>query len=296
MNFFRALFGGKEVNSEEKKKEEEKRSFDALKYDGVRAMKTGQAEFAVQCFRKALELEEDLEIRDYLSQVLIHQGELLPAYEELRKLAEAEPENQEILLRMAHVAYMMEDYPMMSSACEKALLVNNDNPEVHYLYAKACIGMEDFVNGVAMLTKAITLNDKFGDAYLLRGDTLLKMGDVAAAEEDAAHLLEHVAENEDVLLLKARIEKKKGDNESAVIYYGKVIDTNPFSIPAHEERGVTKLEMGDKEGAVEDMKKVLEMTPEAEQDINGEFSSEGIEQIVKNKYKDIDPYGIFNTL
>ena len=77
------------------------------------------------------------------------------AYEHLQKLAETEPDNVKIYIRMANVAYMMEDYNAMSNACEKAMLIDKDMPELMYLYAQACIGLNDSSNAVAMLTKAI---------------------------------------------------------------------------------------------------------------------------------------------
>lgn len=59
MNFFKALFGGKIETSEEKKKEDEAKNFDVLKYDGVRAMRSGQLDYATKCFRHALEIKDD---------------------------------------------------------------------------------------------------------------------------------------------------------------------------------------------------------------------------------------------
>ena len=121
MKFFKALFGSKEEKPEEKKKAEEAKNFDVLKYDGVRALRAGQAEFAIRCFTHALQMQDDLEIHDYLSQAYIRTGELTLAYEQLQKLAEAQPDNQQIFIRMANVAYMMEDYGAMAGACEKAM-------------------------------------------------------------------------------------------------------------------------------------------------------------------------------
>lgn len=48
MKFFKALFGNKEEKPEEKKKNEEAKNFDVLKYDGVRALRAGQAEYAIR--------------------------------------------------------------------------------------------------------------------------------------------------------------------------------------------------------------------------------------------------------
>lgn len=289
MKFFKALFGSKEEKPEEKKKAEEAKNFDVLKYDGVRALRAGQAEFAIRCFTHALQMQDDLEIHDYLSQAYIRTGELTLAYEQLQKLAEAQPDNQQIFIRMANVAYMMEDYGAMAGACEKAMLIDDKTAEVMYLYARACIGQEDVTNAVAMLTKAISLKEDYGDAYLLRGETLLKNGDTDEADEDATWLLEHTEDNEDVMMLKARIERTKGNTDTAKDYYTKVTDANPFNIDAYRERGELRLETGDEKGSNEDIEHAKELTAQLPDNNN----EEGIENKVKEKYKSMDPYGVF---
>ena len=60
MNFLKAIFGNKEENEIEKSEEEAKKNFDILKYDGIRALKTHQVEYAIKCFSHALDLQEDL--------------------------------------------------------------------------------------------------------------------------------------------------------------------------------------------------------------------------------------------
>lgn len=288
MKFFKALFGSKEEKPEEKKKAEEAKNFDVLKYDGVRALRAGQTEFAIRCFTHALQMQDDLEIHDYLSQAYIRTGELTLAYEQLQKLAEAQPDNQQIFIRMANVAYMMEDYGAMAGACEKAMLIDDKTAEVMYLYARACIGQEDVTNAVAMLTKAISLKEDYGDAYLLRGETLLKNGDTDEADEDATWLLEHTEDNEDVMILKARIERTKGNTDTAKDYYTKVTDANPFNIDAYRERGELRLETGDEKGGNEDIEHAKELTAQLPDN-----NEEGIENKVKEKYKSMDPYGVF---
>lgn len=286
MNFFQKLFGGKTETPEEKKREDEARDFDVLKYDGVRALKSGQAAYAIKCFTHALALKDDLEIHDYLSQAYIHTGELPSAYEELRKLSEAQPDNQPILIRMANVAFMMDDYGAMASACEKALLIDKDKPEVSYLYAQASHGQGDDVNAIAMATRAITLNDKYGDAYLLRGTLRLDAEDVDGAAEDAAWLMEHAAEHEDVLLLSARIARKQEENEKAVATYGKVIEVNPFSAVAYRERAEVRRLLGDEEGAAADDASAEEFAPKGDAD-----ASPDIEQQTRRAYRD-NPLGL----
>ncbi len=295
MSFWKSLFGSKEESPEEKKKEDDARNFDILKYDGVAALKVHELEHAIKCFNKALEIKEDLEIRDYLSQALIQNNELLAAYAQLQKLVEAQPDNIKIWERMARVAYLMEDYGAMSDACEKALLLDKDNPEVSFLYARACLGHGEEVNAVAMLTKTIAIKPDFLDAYLLRGQTLLKMGDTKGAAEDADYLVEKAPDNEDALLLKAKVEEALGHHEDAITYYNMVINANPFCIDAFKGRGAIRLAQGDTKGAEEDMKSVLELDPKKAAEVNGEYTGEGTEDIqqkTEQAYRNNNPFGL----
>lgn len=293
MNFFKALFGGKEENPEDKKKQEEAKRFDVLKYDGVRALRMGQAMYAVQCFTHALELKDDLECRDYLSQALLSCNEPAQAYEQLLKLAEANPDNQQIFLRMAQVAFVMENYGAMGDACEKAMLIDNGNPLVYYLYARACRGQGDDTNAVAMLTRAIDMKADYGDAYLLRGEIYLATGELDSAAEDAAYLCEHAETNEDVMLLDARIKVAREDYQSAATVYDMIIGHNPFCAVAYRERSTLRAQMGDNEGAEHDLHTTEEIEPTAD-DTQGK-EPRGVENDVKQIYKNNDPYGVFSN-
>ncbi|MGN1376413.1 MAG: tetratricopeptide repeat protein [Prevotella sp.] len=290
MGFLKNLFGiGKDENDEEKSQAEEARNFDILKYDGVKALKSHQYEYAVRCLSHALDMRDDLETTDYLSQAYVMTGQLTLAYDMLQKLAEAQPDNQQIFIRMANIAYMLEDYHAMTSACEKALIIDNGNPVVNYLYAQACLGEHDTSNAVALLTKALSLDKNFGDALLLRGETLLADGNITDADADADALLQQVPDNEDALLLKARIEKSKDDKTKAITYYNKVIDANPFHADAYSERGQLRIENGDDAGK-DDIAYAAEL--HRQQAIQGE-SGEDIEKNVRDTYKNTDPYGVF---
>lgn len=298
MGFFKRLFGGKQEATPEEIDKKSDKDFEVLKFDGVRALRQGQVTYAIQCLQNALqvkgislsadseseakETQEILEVRDYLSQALIHHGELLPAYEQLQKLAEAQPDNKQIFVRMAQVAYMMEDYVAMSNACEKGMLIDKDDVHLLYLYAEACLGNGDLINTIAMLTKSILLSeeDKSQQAQsrLLRGDTLRKMGDLKGADEDAQWLLDIMEEPiEEVLLLKARLLHAESKLDDAILYYNKVVDANPFSATAFKERGAIYLEKGDKENAEKDMQSFLEVNPKEAEAVNGEFQAEGRE-------------------
>lgn len=292
MGFLNALFGGKQLSPEEEKQEQDAKKFDLLKYDGVKAMRIGQTEYAVRCFTEALKIKDDLEIHDYLSVVLLRQGELDDAMSELRILAAAEPTNTKILIRLAQVAHMQEDYATMMEACTQATNAEPDNAQAYFLQAQAMLGQQNVVPAIAMLTKAIALQPDYAEAYLLRGQTLLKMGDTVSAHADAQWLQENVGDQEDVLLLKARVESAQGHTDEALNLYNKVVEVNPFSIDAFRERGQLRLSTGDKEGASQDMQTVLELDPQQLADVSGDYSAEGIEQRVRQAYSAANPLGL----
>ena len=292
MGFWKSFFGGEEENPEEEKKNAEAKTFDLMKYDGVKAMRMGQFEYAEKCFREALKIQEDLEVHDYLSQTLIRLNRLEDALSELKTIAVAEPDNVVVLLHAAHVAYMQEDYEQMKSLCEQVLAVDGENATANYMLAQAVLGQNDLINGIARLTKAISLNEQLADARLLRAKTLLKMGDVKGADEDVNWLMEHTEDEEDVLLMAARVAHVKGNDDEAIDIYNKVVEVNPFQIDAYRERGKIKYDRGDKLGAQEDMQKVLELNPEEMADVSGDYSAEGVEQIVKRAYSNMNPFGI----
>jgi len=185
---------------------------------------------------------------------------------------------------MANVAFVMEDYGAMASSCEKALLISKDNPEIYYLYGRACMGQEDLTNAIAMFTKAISLNEDYGDAYLMRAGVMLQRGEVEAAEQDCQWLLERASSVEDVLILKAKVETAKGNHSEALSYYDKVIEGNPFSIEGFTLRAELKKQMGDQQGAEEDLARLREINPDG--------NDEDLEQKMNEAYKNSNPMGL----
>ena len=288
MNIFKKLFGGQKT-TEEVKQEKEK-DFDMVKYDGVRALRMHQFDLAAKSLEHALQLNaEDLECRDYLSQAYISMGDLQKAYEQLQILSEAQTDNVAVLLRMADVAYMMENYTAMSEVCDKALHLDTSNLQTYLYYAKACRGLGEPIRAVAVLSLAIKLREDYYAAHLLRGTILLENHLLDDAAQDADYLFTHLEPNEDVLLLKARVLKAQEKMKEAEQVYGMVIEVNPFSLDAYRERYEVRTILGDAAGAAEDEASIKEMGAEVPE------PSEGIEQKIKEKMQQMDPYKVFHN-
>ena len=281
MGFWKSLFSGSEESPEEIALHKKEAEFDVLRTDGQKASRVGQHDYAVRCFRKALEIKDDLEVRDYLAHALIRNHELQDAITELDILQDAEPDNIQIALLKAQVCYMLEDYDGMKACLES----RGEDALVCYWLAKAYIGLEDNEKAIELLCKAVRAKEDFWDAYLLRCQTYLKMDKMNEAQKDSDHLLNMVGEQEETLLMKARIEAKKGETEQAMQDYNKVIEVNPFSVEGFRERALLKKQQGDEDGYKEDMETSIS--------INANGTDEDIEEKIKQQYRNIDPYGIF---
>lgn len=283
MGFFKSLFGSEEIPADDEKRKEE-RDFDVLRTDGQRASRIGQHDFAIQCFKKALEIKDDLEVHDYLAHALIGANRLDEAVQELILLQRNEPDNSGIALLLAQVYYMKEDYQHMAESLEGFLQENNSL--VLYWLAKAYVGLEDNSKTLEMLDKSIEANAENWDAWLLRCQTYLKLDKIEEAEKDSNHLSESLTEQEDVLLMQARIALKKGDKGTSLDIYNKVIDINPFSVEGFRERGLLYKQLGNEEAGNAD----LQMS----ESINGELVDQDIKGHIEQRYKDFDAYGIFS--
>ena len=275
MGFFKTLFGGKPETEEQQKKNDEERQFDVLKYDGVKAMRLHITDHATRCFQAALQIHDDLEIHDYLSQVFMMANQMPEALGEIEMLKRAEPENTGIIMRSVQVRYMMEDYEGMAGECKAILQLKEDEALASLMLARAQLGLNNTGEALQTLTDVIKREPDFADARLLKAGTLIKEHRPEEAEEDTAWLMEAAPDNEDVLLLKVRLEYEKGNLEQALEYCNKVIDVNPFSADAFNERAELRKSMGDEEGARQDLEYVKTLTPENDnQDIARKMQEE----------------------
>lgn len=292
MGFWKSFFGGEPDSPEEEKKNAEAKNFDLLKYDGVKALRLHRTDYAIRCFREALRLRDDAETRDYLQQALTADGQLTEALAELRHILDMQPGNTAVMLQAAHVAFMLEDYAQMAALCQQALDATPDSAAAHFQMAQAMLGQGDNVTAIAHLTKAIALNEQRGEARLLRAQTLMRMGELKGAREDTDWLLNHTDDHEDVLLMAARLATAEGKKEEAITIYNKVEELNPFQLDVLRERGRLKMDMGDKQGAEQDMRHLLELNPGELDGANGEYQAEGVEKMMKRAYSPINPFGL----
>jgi tetratricopeptide (TPR) repeat protein len=302
VNFFKSLFGAKEENAGNGQDKNEKRHFEMFKFDGLRAQRMGRTDYAVKCFINALKIEEDFETMGYLSQLYIRTYKPDEARQMLNRMIELEPELVDTYIAMAHVCYMKESYADMAKAAQKAIELENGNPQAYYLLAKAHQGLQEDTIAITQLTEAISLKHDFMEALLTRAEILLHLQQYQEAQKDIEAALELNAEEETAILLRGKLRQATGDEEGAEDDFKTIIELNPFNEQAclhlaqlyiaqkklteaiglldetielnphsatiFQERGKARLLNGDKDGAEEDMKQSLQLTPNETESLN----------------------------
>lgn len=323
MGFFKTFFSGKEETAADNKEKNQERDFDVLKYDGLRALKIGETEYAIRCFDKALAIKSDEETMNFLAQAQLQNHDTESAFNTLSQVAESAAEPARAYIGMAKICDMQQNFSRMDEVCTKGLQACPQQAELLYWNGKARHALHDEFQAIAFLTRAIQQDENLLQAYLLRAEILILMNSLTDAEADIDFVLQHSDENEEAMMLKAKVCLQKGQTTEAINYYDKVKTFNPLlpdayiglstaysvnhqldqslncineaielmpdSADCYKERGRIKLLLNDKAGAMDDVKKALECNPDAAQSLDGKYSN--IEQQMNDMYKARNPYG-----
>ena len=99
--FIKSVLTGEVQTPEEKQQEEQERSFDTLKYDGIRAVNLRQYDYAQQCLSAAIAIKKDAEAMEYLARLYdatSHEDEALNLWNELATLF---PDDSKLTLKIS---------------------------------------------------------------------------------------------------------------------------------------------------------------------------------------------------
>ncbi|MDO4949638.1 MAG: tetratricopeptide repeat protein [Bacteroidales bacterium] len=127
---------------------------------------------------------------------------------------------------------------------------------------------------IALLTQAISLNDSLTSAYAVRAQILWAMGQDVEAEADMEVYLERVPDDLNMLLLKAKVQAKKGTTNEAITLCRELLEKDPYMEDAYMLLGGIYNSLGKKEEAITVYKAAKEMNPFLDETLSGEFSNQ----------------------
>ncbi|MDR0962318.1 MAG: hypothetical protein LBM62_07165, partial [Mediterranea sp.] len=199
MGFLKSLFTSTAEDPQAKQQKEIHKKFELLKYDGMRAHRMEQIDIAVQCFEKALLLEDDFETRGYLARLYIRTHRMGEAHSLLYPMFQEEPTHLPTLMALGYTYYLLNMYDRAAELAQTVLSIEENNAEAHTLLGAAIIRQINkdnnpdadilLVAGVAQLTIALMLDETLRNARLLRAQTCLLMYRYDDARADAEYLL-----------------------------------------------------------------------------------------------------------
>jgi tetratricopeptide (TPR) repeat protein len=159
MGLLSSLFGKSKSDANEQEKQD-KKNFDILKYDGIRARNMGKLPYAIKCFEEAVALQEEKETLGLLASAYLQANRTEDARITLDRLIAQDETNVQALLSLASVCYIQEDYEGMEKASQKAIALDEKNAQAYYLAARAARGLKNDLQAIVMLTKAIVLHER----------------------------------------------------------------------------------------------------------------------------------------
>lgn len=250
-----------------------KDDFSMFKYDGIQAMRIGRLDYAMECFERALAIQDDVETHQFYARALISTNNLEGAIEELEAIRSAEPNDTDNLILLADLYFQTDNNEKTDELCNAALEIDSTLSMPHYILGKRYFAVQDYINAVAQSTLAITAQEDYYDAYFLRARILSTMSQYAEADKDIDEVLSHTDENDEVMLLKAMICEGLEKNNETEEYYRKTIEQNPFASDAYLRLGALMMKLGRKKEAEELAKEAMEYAPDAMEGINGEYTN-----------------------
>ncbi|MDR1171094.1 MAG: tetratricopeptide repeat protein [Bacteroidales bacterium] len=232
MGFFSSLFSP--VKSEEdNRKKVDRKNFDILKYDGIRAQRAGKTEYAVKCFTEALKIQADFETMKYLMSACYMLNKPDQALEVLNTMVDAGEEPVSTLLARANLLFTMGMNTEAVADCVRAIEIEPENPLAYFQLAKSEHALGELTKAIGNLENATRLKDDFAEGYALRAgiNHTLKNGNDALT--DVEKVIELTPEDEMAYLLRGRIHELLGDTDAAFLDYREASELNPFNEEAY---------------------------------------------------------------
>ena len=224
-----SLFSFSRGSEEERKEKDNRKKFDILKYDGIRAQKMNKLPYAIKCFTEALAIEEELETMGHLVGAYTIARENEKALEVLDRMIEIDSTQVNILYSRVSVLFLLDKNAEVLEECSRILALEPSSDIAYFLMGKAKNHLSDLDGAYDELTKSIELNPELPDTFLLRAEVSLHKGTGEAVLSDVEMVISLEGDEESATLLKGQALELLSDKAGAEECYRQVLEMNPFS-------------------------------------------------------------------
>ena len=254
--FIKSIFS----TSNEANEDQNDKNFEILKYDGIKALRIGETQYAVKCFTEAIALKKDYECNIWLSNSYLQLDENGKAIDAVTEALSIKNNDIETLLHRASLYYSDKKYKAAITDCNTVLKINSEDVNALFILSKSKRELKEYTEALESIEKIISIKKELTDSYFIRATILQKMGDFEKALKSINHIIDHRDEN--IFLLRAKIYKSLNKFKEAENDYSTIIELNPFNDTAYLNLSDLYKNKGKYSEAIKILDEALEMHPE----------------------------------
>ena len=168
-------------------------------------------------------------------------------------------------------AYQAHDYTRARAGFEEAIATNPDIGEYYYNLAVCEQALENYDQAIAKYDMAIHLSPRIWRSFENKAQCYIEKGDMAKAEETLITGTKDWPFTGEIFISTARFYMARGDVAAAKLWMAKSVAADPDNPATHREYGLLLAQTGDKEKAVVELRKSLDMAP-VQPDVSAKLS------------------------
>lgn len=224
----------------------------------------GQGRFdeAIEQYRSALAKRDNPGLRLNMALAYYKKGALPEAIAQLRALLTADPANLRAATLLADCYARAGQDEQIITLLAPLEASHSDDPGLEWMLGSALIRSGRREEGLARVEKVAKRSNN-AEAYLLAGQTALKLDDFERARDEADAAFRLNPRLPGVLTLRGMALPYLGDNQGAITALRGALDSNPNDFDAHLHLGAVLHTERDLQGARQHLERALQLNPES---------------------------------
>lgn len=184
------------------------------------------------------------------------------AIDDFKRGLELQPENKSFLRALAVTYALKQDYTTADSCFQSFIATFPNEPQAYMTRAQLKLELNDSIEALHLLDKAIELDKSSSYAFALRSAIKAQQEDYAAAMVDMNKAIRLDPEQPSFYINRALIHYNQNGLKEALSDYDQAIELAPDNVAAHYNRGLLRAQIGDRNRAIDDFTAVLQQEPD----------------------------------